>query len=170
VWLPTCPFDHAPCWSASTLPSLDKGRIDFPLQQRRARGRAATRRRPAVEDDGRQAVARCRECQEGARYTRAVVRRHRIQCDFAARQALYLAGNLLDATALREEGRQRRAIGLPSAYLGANDLLGLTGMDREAALLSDGVAELDPVRLATGLLRRAVRAGSRVFSLCSSRK
>ena len=92
-----------------------------------------------------------------------LVRRLRIRCDFRARRSLYLAGNLLGASELAEEGRQRRAIGLPSAFLGATDLRGLTGIDREAALLSEGVADVNPVRLTHGLLRRAMVRGTQLF-------
>ena len=92
-----------------------------------------------------------------------LVRRLRIRCDFRARSSLYLAGNLLGASELAEEGRQRRAIGLPSAFLGGTDLRGLTGIDREAALLSEGVADVNPVRLTHGLLRRAMVRGTRLF-------
>jgi glycine/D-amino acid oxidase-like deaminating enzyme len=87
-----------------------------------------------------------------------------ISCHFRPRRALYLAGNILDADALAEEGRARRAAGLPSAYLTAADLRGLAGITREAALLSDGVADVNPVLLTSGLLRRAMARGARVYS------
>ena len=65
---------------------------------------------------------------------------------------------------LAEEGRQRRAIGLPSASLDHAALRDLAGIDRRAALLSEGAADLDPVRLTIGLLRRAMANGCRLYS------
>ena len=42
----------------------------------------------------------------------ATVARIGLACDFRPRTALYLAGDVLDAAGLGEEGRQRRVIGL----------------------------------------------------------
>lgn len=93
-----------------------------------------------------------------------LVRDHDISCDFRAREALYLSGNVLEAAELAEEGRQRRAIGLPSIYLDHAQLRSLAGIDRPAALLSRGAADVDPVRLTAGLLRRATARSCRIFS------
>jgi glycine/D-amino acid oxidase-like deaminating enzyme len=93
-----------------------------------------------------------------------LVRRLRIRCDFRARRVIYLAGNTLGSSALAEEGRQRRRIGLPSVDLAATELRELAGIDRQSALLSQGVADVDPVRLTVGLLRRAVARGCRLYS------
>jgi glycine/D-amino acid oxidase-like deaminating enzyme len=94
----------------------------------------------------------------------SLVRRLRIRCDFRQRRALYLAGNTLGAAQLAEEGQLRRSIGLPSAYLGRGELRSLAGIDREAALLSEGAADVNPVLLTRGLLRRAVARGARICS------
>jgi len=93
-----------------------------------------------------------------------LIRRLRIACDFRRRRALYLAGETLGAVEMAEEGRQRRNIGLPSTFLSAGELRSLAGIERNAALLSDGVADLNPIRLTLGLLRRAARAGCRIHS------
>jgi glycine/D-amino acid oxidase-like deaminating enzyme len=94
----------------------------------------------------------------------SLVRRLRIPCDFRQRRALYLAGETLSAVEMAEEGRQRQRIGLPSTFLSAAKLRSLVGIERSAALLSDHVADLNPVRLTLGLLRRAARAGCRIHS------
>jgi glycine/D-amino acid oxidase-like deaminating enzyme len=94
----------------------------------------------------------------------SLVRQLRIPCDFRERRAIYLAGDTLSASALVEEGRWRRQIGLPSGYLDAPSLRSLAGLDREAALLSDRVADVDPSRLTKGLLRRAAARRCRVYS------
>src|SRR5262249_45419537 len=75
----------------------------------------------------------------------SLARRRDIGCGFSRRRALYLSGNTLAASGLAEEGRRRRSIGLPSAFLSASDLHDVAGIEREAALLSEGAAQLDPV-------------------------
>jgi len=93
-----------------------------------------------------------------------IVQNLQIACDFTPQRALYLAGNALGADAIEEEGRRRRAAGLPSVFLTCSDLGGMTGMDREAALLSEGAAAVNPVQLTAGLLNRAHSRGSRLFA------
>jgi glycine/D-amino acid oxidase-like deaminating enzyme len=88
----------------------------------------------------------------------------RIQCDFRPRRALYLCGSALGSRELAEEGRQRRAIGLPSIFLDSSELHRMMGMNREGALLSDGVADVDPMRLTAGLLHNAMSRGGRLFA------
>jgi glycine/D-amino acid oxidase-like deaminating enzyme len=93
-----------------------------------------------------------------------IVRTLQISCDFAARRALYLAGNTLGAAEMETEGRYRRRAGLPSAFFTRAELGGLTKMDREAALISEGSAEVNPVQLTAGLLSRAQSRGGKVFA------
>ena len=93
-----------------------------------------------------------------------LVQRLRIACAFRPRRALYLAGNELDATGLAAECRQRRAIGLPSEFLSHAQLKAYAGLDRDAALLSDGAADVDPTSLTVGLLRSAIANGCRLFT------
>ena len=92
-----------------------------------------------------------------------LVQRLRISCAFRPRRALYLAGNELDATELAAECRQRRAIGLPSEFLSHAQLEAYAGLDRDAALLSEGAADVDPTSLTVGLLRHAIANGCRLF-------
>jgi glycine/D-amino acid oxidase-like deaminating enzyme len=82
----------------------------------------------------------------------------------AEREALFLAGTALDAHDLREECRLRRAAGLPSRFLDGAELATSFGFRRDAALLSAGSAEADPVELARVLLDRAVARGARIAS------
>ena len=93
-----------------------------------------------------------------------LVERLQIPCAFRPRRALYLAGNTLDADELAAEGLQRRAIGLPSEFLGHAELRAYAGIDRDAALLSEGAADVDPASLTIGLLRSAVASGCRLFT------
>jgi len=85
-------------------------------------------------------------------------------CRFAARPTLYLAGDDLDAAGLREECRIRAHADLPTTLLDADALIASFGIEREAALLSHGAAETDPVRLARLLLDSAIARGARVYA------
>jgi glycine/D-amino acid oxidase-like deaminating enzyme len=85
----------------------------------------------------------------------------RIEAHFESRPSLYLAGNVLDANGLRREITERRRIGLASEYLDRHALRHHFGIDRPAALLSHGNAEGNPVELAAGYLRNAIKAGAR---------
>jgi glycine/D-amino acid oxidase-like deaminating enzyme len=92
------------------------------------------------------------------------VRTLRIDCAFRNRTALYLAGNELGPVQLADEARLRRRIGLPSLYLTGGELRAYAGIDRPAAVLSHGAADVDPVRLAAGCLDRAVARGARLYA------
>jgi glycine/D-amino acid oxidase-like deaminating enzyme len=88
-------------------------------------------------------------------------RRLQIDAHFKSRPSLYLAGNVLDAHGLKREAAQRQRIGLASEYLDRAALRHHFGIDRPAALLNHGNAEANPVELAAGYLRRAIKAGAR---------
>jgi glycine/D-amino acid oxidase-like deaminating enzyme len=77
---------------------------------------------------------------------------------------LYLAGNVLDAAGLAREVRQRQRIGLASEYLDRKMLRHHFGIDRAAALLNHGNAEANPIELAAGYLRVAIRKGARLHA------
>jgi glycine/D-amino acid oxidase-like deaminating enzyme len=84
-----------------------------------------------------------------------------IGCDLAERPSLYLAGNLLDPAALREEAAARTRAGLRTEFLSAAQLAETYGITRKAALLSRGNLALDPRKLTAGLLLRAAGRGAR---------
>ena len=89
-------------------------------------------------------------------------RTHRlgIPAHFESRPSLYLAGNVLDAKGLAREAKQRQGIGLASEYLDRRTLRHHFGINRPAALLNHGNAETNPVELAAGYLRLALKAGA----------
>ena len=89
-------------------------------------------------------------------------RTHRlgIPAHFESRPSLYLAGNVLDAKGLAREVKQRQGIGLASEYLDRRTLRHHFGINRPAALLNHGNAETNPVELAAGYLRLALKAGA----------
>jgi glycine/D-amino acid oxidase-like deaminating enzyme len=85
-----------------------------------------------------------------------------LPCEFRQRNTLYLAAGEAGATELRNEHALRQRAGLPGEYLGHAGLLAHMGIDREAAILSPGSADVDPLCLAHGLLRRALSHGLRL--------
>jgi glycine/D-amino acid oxidase-like deaminating enzyme len=88
--------------------------------------------------------------------------RLRIEAGIASRPSLYLSGNVLNARGLQKEARQRQGIGLSSEYLDRRALRYHFGIDRDAALLNHGNAEANPVQLAAGYLRLALKAGAQL--------
>lgn len=75
-----------------------------------------------------------------------------IDCARVDRPTLYLAGSLLDADALAEEGAMHRRHGLPSVFLDADAVAARFGIAKRAALVSSGGFQVDPVALTHGLL------------------
>jgi glycine/D-amino acid oxidase-like deaminating enzyme len=84
-------------------------------------------------------------------------------CAFRDRSSLYMAGEGTGARELLAEHRLRERAGLPGAYLDHPTLLGAFGFDREAAILSPGSADADPLRLSHALIASAVANGATVF-------
>ena len=88
----------------------------------------------------------------------------RLPCDFARRHSLYLAsGDGTGAAELRAEHALRERAGLPGFYLDHPALLREFGISREAAILSPGSAEADPMCLAHTLLATAVSRGAILY-------
>ncbi len=87
-----------------------------------------------------------------------------LRCAFRPRPSLYLAGgDGKGASELRAEHELRERAGLPGYYLDHPTLLRDFGISREAAILSPGSAEADPLCLAHGLLAIAVRRGAHLY-------
>lgn len=87
-----------------------------------------------------------------------------LECRFRPRETLYLAdGSGSGADSLRAEAALRLRAGLPSQFLDHRALLSDFGIAREAALLSNGSAEADPVCLAHQLLGVALSRGATLF-------
>ncbi len=87
-----------------------------------------------------------------------------ISCDFRSRNAIYLPGNLLGNKDLEKEAIARQRIDLPSEFLTGAALRRHVDLERNAAIVSSGSADVDPVKLSAGLLRRSVELGARIFS------
>jgi glycine/D-amino acid oxidase-like deaminating enzyme len=87
-----------------------------------------------------------------------------LQCRFRPRETLYLAdGSGSGADRLRAELALRARAGLPTQFLDHRALLADFGIAREAALLSAGSAEADPVCLAHQLLSMSLARGVALF-------
>jgi len=87
-----------------------------------------------------------------------------IEAELVGRDALYLAGNKLNAAGLADEARARRSIGLEVELVGRSELLSRYGIRRSAALLGFGDFVADPRKLAAGYFRVAVERGARIFA------
>lgn len=85
-----------------------------------------------------------------------------IDCGLRRRDSLYLAGNRLDAAALKREGEARRVAGLGTSFVSRGALGRRYGIGRAAALLGHGNFVVDPRRLTAGYLRAAVANGARM--------
>jgi len=88
---------------------------------------------------------------------------NRIHADFQQRPTLYLAGNRLDKNMLAEEYRLREKAGLTGEWLDRDALVSTFGFDRDAAILSGGSGEANPVLLAKALLDIAMQRGAQIF-------
>jgi glycine/D-amino acid oxidase-like deaminating enzyme len=87
-----------------------------------------------------------------------------VPCAFRQRTTLYVAAGDVGGAELRQEHALRQRAGLPGHLLGHAELLDHVGLDREAAILSPGSADADPLCLAQGLLQLARQAGVRVLA------
>jgi glycine/D-amino acid oxidase-like deaminating enzyme len=90
-------------------------------------------------------------------------RRLRIECGFARRHSLQLASRERDARLLERETDARARLGFAVRLVDRERLARERGWNHAAALWSRDAAEVDPLRLTHGLLRRAIGDGARVF-------
>ena len=95
---------------------------------------------------------------------RELIETQRLPCAFRPRRSLYLAsGEGTGAAELRAEHELRERAGLPGFYLDHPTLLREFNIAREAAILSPGSADADPLCLAHSLLAVAVQRGALLF-------
>lgn len=92
-----------------------------------------------------------------------LVAAHRISCAFQPRPTLYIAARDVGEKELREELALRHRAELPGELLPYTSLRRDFGFDREAAILSPGSAEADPLMLSWSLLRIAEGYGARIM-------
>jgi glycine/D-amino acid oxidase-like deaminating enzyme len=87
-----------------------------------------------------------------------------IRCGMERRNALYLAGTDMGARALEAESKARNRAKLPGDFVSAERLREEFGIDRTGAILSPLSAVANPVQLTSGLLRRGVARGAKIFA------
>jgi glycine/D-amino acid oxidase-like deaminating enzyme len=92
-----------------------------------------------------------------------LIRTREVDCAFRAKESLYLAAGEHGARDLLAEHALRQRAGLPGSFLDYRTLRTEYGFDRQAALLSPGSADVDPLCLARGLLRIATSKGAAFF-------
>lgn len=95
---------------------------------------------------------------------KALVESCALPCGFHARNSLYLAKAGSGPRELLAEHELRQRADLPGAYLDHRRLLSEFSLSREAALVSPGSAEVDPVLLSQALLARASEQGASLFA------
>lgn len=83
--------------------------------------------------------------------------------DFATCDSLYYASNCEDYPGLIDEFAWRKMHGFPVQWLGRKALMDQYGLTAPAAILSTVAARVDPYRLASRLLNRMQKRGTRVF-------
>lgn len=91
-----------------------------------------------------------------------------IDCQRRERPTIYLAGDQLDDEGLRQEAACHARHGLPSVYLDGEAAARRFGIRPRPALVSQGGFEVDPVRLAHGMLAAARARGARVCYPCDA--
>lgn len=108
------------------------------------------------------AAARWRQVYKSVRQFSDNIDRLGIDCAKADIPTVYLDGNKLDANGLAKEAALHAAQGLPTEFLAAERVADQFGITSRPANVSNGGFEVDPVRLALGLLDRARADGASI--------
>lgn len=87
-----------------------------------------------------------------------------IDCSLTQATSLYLAGNLLQPSALRAEAEARQQAGIAATYLTRQALGERFGIHRAGAILSHGNLALDPRKLTAGLLLKSLARKARFYA------
>ncbi len=87
-----------------------------------------------------------------------------IRCDVSPRQSLYLDGNVLSPSQLKEEQVARNRAGLHCVHLPPSMVRQRFGISGRTALLGYGNLALDPRKLTSGLLRKALDRKARLYA------
>ncbi|TPI21015.1 FAD-binding oxidoreductase [Mesorhizobium sp. B4-1-1] len=87
-----------------------------------------------------------------------------IHCQCVCTPSLYLAGERLGASDLRQEAEARRQAGIAASFMPRNELRSAFGIDRAAAILSHDNLALDPRKLTSGLLLHALERKARFYA------
>jgi glycine/D-amino acid oxidase-like deaminating enzyme len=107
-----------------------------------------------------------------ARATRDVVKTMRaLKLNAAIREcdSVYFTRDPDKVKGLRKEFDARKSAGLPGRWLSAASLYRMTGIRAQAAIVTSGNAQANPVRACHGFLGAAVRRGARIFERSQAR-
>ncbi len=116
---------------------------------------------------GEQAAAeRWRQVYRSVRKFSDHIDRIGIDCAKADIPTVYLDGNKLDANGLAKEAAMHHAHGLPTEFFPADRVAAQFGITQRTANVSQGGFEVDPVRLAFGLLDQAREDGASICWPC----
>jgi glycine/D-amino acid oxidase-like deaminating enzyme len=110
------------------------------------------------------AVRALRRSSLGVANLAARIQERGIDCRMVPRPSLYLDGDVLDAAALEEEALARGQGGIFGNYLRAPEVEDRFGIKGRSAIVSPNNLALDPLRLASGMLRLAVERGARIHA------
>ncbi len=86
-----------------------------------------------------------------------------LACDLRQRHSLYMASNEIGERELLAEHSLRKQARLPGNFLDHRTLLGELELSREAAILSPGSADANPLLLSAALLIAATKQNARLF-------
>jgi glycine/D-amino acid oxidase-like deaminating enzyme len=92
-----------------------------------------------------------------------MIQRHEISCSLRRGSDLYLACEPEDLRWFRDEVAARRAIGIEAELIEAEALRERFHLHRPGAIHSAAALEVDPYRLTLGLIDAAIKKGARVF-------
>jgi glycine/D-amino acid oxidase-like deaminating enzyme len=96
-----------------------------------------------------------RACHEAIDRLEEKIRTLNIECGFVRRPSVYLASRSEEWPLLQQEARARRRLGIEVEEWSSTDIAARFGFVRSGALMSPQAAEVDPYRLAHGLLAAA---------------
>jgi glycine/D-amino acid oxidase-like deaminating enzyme len=93
----------------------------------------------------------------------SLLKRLRVSCALAHRDAIYYATNLEAVEQLRREYDTRRSAGFGGRWVNPGQLRRMTGIPGRGAVQTHGSVQFDPYRACLGVLRAAARSGARIF-------
>ncbi len=98
-------------------------------------------------------------CLEAIDRIRDICRQEHIQADFEEKKSLYYASRKADLDSIEKEFSARRQMGIHLEKLSSEDVKSAYGIRTAGALLSEKAAQVDPYRLAHGLLLACKKRG-----------
>jgi glycine/D-amino acid oxidase-like deaminating enzyme len=91
------------------------------------------------------------------------IRALKFNADLCACDSVYFTLDPSKVKRLRREFDARKSAGLPGRWLSAAALYRMTGIAAQAAIVTSGNAQVNPVRACHGFLAAAARRGARIF-------